>query len=368
MHGMANRPGGATRRFAQGMQIGHNSYLFSVLPTHIGISAHSPAGHHTPYPYMSQPPSLRVSASHVNLQFARRKPLDAAQFLYGEIAQRMLQRLSYIRVTPTTVMDAGCGAGHALEPLRARYPDMDYTGLDACGPLLDTARERYTAKPSLWQKLRNKPTRPVRFIQADMASSGLDPESLDLLWSNMALHWHPEPHEVLSEWRRVLKPGALVMFSCLGPGSLTELRQALDEADLQTATPSFVDMHDFGDLLLERGFLDPVMDQEILTLTYRQPEKLLQDVRALGGNPSLDRRPSLVGRQWRQRLLEALEKQRHIDGTIHLSMEIAYGHAWRSAAQRGRFGETFISAGSIGRAKSLDPNRPTVRPRKPDEH
>jgi malonyl-CoA O-methyltransferase len=334
---------------------------------HIAISAHSSARYQTPYLYMSQPPSLRVSASHVNQQFARRSPLDAAQFLYGEIAQRMLQRLSYIRVSPITVMDAGCGAGHALEPLRARYPDMDYTGLDACETLLNVASERYISKPSLWQKLRNKPTRPARFLQADLASTGLPPESLDLVWSNMALHWHPEPHQVLSEWRRVLKPGALAMFSCLGPGSLSELRLAIADADLQTATPSFVDMHDFGDLLLERGFLDPVMDQEILTLTYRQPEKLLQDMRALGGNPSLDRRPGLAGRQWRQRLLHALEKQRHIDGTIHLTMEIAYGHAWRSAAHRSGLGETRISVASIGRSNSADPNRPTVRPRKTDE-
>src|SRR5690606_10039473 len=116
---------------------------------------------------------------------------------------------------PTAVLDAGCGAGHALEPLRARYPHMEYTGLDACEPLLKVARQRYQTKPGLWDRLRNKPGKPVSFIQADMADSSLDPESQDLVWSNMALHWHPEPHQVLSEWRRVLKPGALVMFSCL---------------------------------------------------------------------------------------------------------------------------------------------------------
>ncbi|MGB3289861.1 MAG: methyltransferase domain-containing protein [Burkholderiaceae bacterium] len=316
---------------------------------------------------MSQPPTLRIDSTHVVRQFARRAPLDAAQFLYGEVAQRMLQRLSYIRIAPVTVLDAGCGAAHALEPLRARYPQMDYVGLDACESLLEAARERYAAKPGFWQKLRNKPTRPVRFVQADLADSTLDPESLDLVWSNMALHWHPEPHNVLSEWRRVLKPGALVMFSCLGPGSLAELRSAVLDAGLKTATPQFVDMHDFGDLLIQRGFADPVMDQEILTLTYRSPEKLLEDMRVLGGNPSQDRKPGLSGRQWRQRLLDALEARRDDDGTIHLSLEVAYGHAWRAAGHRGAFGETRISASSIGRATDKDGKRPTVRPRKPDE-
>lgn len=298
---------------------------------------------------MSQPPSLRIASRHVSLQFARRSPLDAAQFLYGEIAQRMLQRLSAIRITPATVLDAGCGAAHALEPLRARYPAIDYTGLDNCDALLEVARERHLAKPGLWQRLRNKPMLPVEFIHADLADSSLPPESQELVWSNMALHWHPEPHRVLAEWRRLLKPNALVMFSCLGPGSLKEVRQAIVAAKLDTAMPEYVDMHDFGDLLLENGFADPVMDQEIITLTYRSPEKLLEDLSALGGNPSLDRRGGLAGRDWHQRLLDALSAQRHIDGTIHLTMEVAYGHAWRTASRRLPSGETRISVGSIGR-------------------
>ncbi|HEU0230267.1 MAG TPA: methyltransferase domain-containing protein [Burkholderiaceae bacterium] len=304
---------------------------------------------------MSQPPTLPLSPAHVIQQFSRRSPLDAAQFLYGEVAQRMLQRLSYIRVAPKSVLDAGCGAGHAIEPLRSRYPEMDYTGLDSCAALLDVARQRYTEKPGLWNKLRNKPARAVRFVEADMAASGLPDESLDLIWSNMALHWHPRPHDVLSEWRRTLKPGALVMFSCLGPGSLKNLREALTAADIHTATPAFVDMHDFGDLLIQRGFSDPVMDQEILTLTYREAGKLLDDIRDLGGNPSLARQRGLAGRAWKQRLTAALEKQRHMDGTIHLELEIAYGHAWRSMPRK-----------VIGRpAAPVDASghRPRVRPR-----
>lgn len=302
---------------------------------------------------MSQPSSLRLNSTHVAQQFARRNPLDSAQFLFGEIAQRMLQRLSYIRITPHHVLDAGCGNAHALEPLRAQYPDINYTGLDFCAPVLDTARSRYASKPGFWQKLRNRPTPPANFVLADMAQTGLDAESIDLIWSNMALHWHPEPHRVIAEWRRLLRPGMLAMFSSLGPGSLVELRTAVQDADLGTATPQFVDMHDFGDLLLENGFLDPVMDQEVITLTYQNAEKMLQDLRILGGNPSIDRRAGLAGRAWRQRLIDSLEQQRHLDGTLHLTLEVAYGHAWRAAAHRNATGETRISISSIGRASDI---------------
>lgn len=295
------------------------------------------------------PPSLPLVAADVPRQFARRGDLSDAQFLYGEVARRMLGRLQYIRVQPQAMLDAGCGAGDNLALLRERYAEAAYTGLDNCDPLLEIARKRHApAGLSAWigKLARRGPTNA--FINADLAATGLAPESLELVWSNLALHWHREPHAVLAEWRRILKVGGLAMFSCLGPATLRELRQALDDAGLRTATPAFVDMHDFGDLLVENGFADPVMDQEILTLTYRTPEKLLQDVRALGGNPAAGRRGGLVGRDWRARLCDALEAQRRPDGVIALSIEVAYGHAWRAAAHRGTAGETRLSVSAIG--------------------
>jgi malonyl-CoA O-methyltransferase len=295
-------------------------------------------------------PSLPIVSADVPRQFARRGDLSDAQFLYGEIARRMLGRLQYIRIHPQAMLDAGCGAGDNLALLRERYPEAAYTGLDNCGPLLDLARKRHAPGGlSAWiGKLARRGPSAAAFVQADLADTGLAPESLELVWSNLAMHWHRAPHAVLAEWRRILKVGGLAMFSCLGPATLRELRQALADAGLRTATPSFVDMHDFGDLLVENGFADPVMDQEILTLTYRSPEKLLEDVRALGGNPAEGRRGGLVGRDWRDRLCGALEAQRRPDGLIALSIEVAYGHAWRAAAHRTTAGETRLSVSAIG--------------------
>lgn len=300
-------------------------------------------------PAPATPPSLPLVAADVPRQFARRGDLSDAQFLYGEVARRMLGRLQYIRVQPQAMLDAGCGAGDNLALLRERYADAAYTGLDNCEALLDIARKRHApAGLTAWIGKLARRGPAASFVNADLAATGLAPESLELVWSNLALHWHREPHAVLAEWRRILKVGGLAMFSCLGPATLRELRQALTDAGLRTTTPAFVDMHDFGDLLVENGFADPVMDQEILTLTYRTPEKLLQDVRALGGNPAEGRRGGLVGRDWQQRLCAALEAQRRPDGVIALSIEVAYGHAWRAATHRGIAGETRLSVSAIG--------------------
>ena len=286
-------------------------------------------------------------------QFSRRGDLSEAQFLYGEVARRMDERLRLVRLEPAQLLDAGCGAGAQFPLLHARYPNAHLIGQDLNAGLLKLAQQyAHNIYPHGWRewvaRLRGRPP-ATSWIQQDLAQTGLEPESLDLVWSNLALHWHPAPHEVLQEWGRIIRPNGLVFFSCFGPATMQELRQALNTTGLITTTPSFVDMHDFGDLLIEKGFADPVMDQEVLTLTYDTPEKLLRDVKNLGGNPALGRKATLTTRQWRQRLLDALELQRRPDGRIHLTIEVAYGHAWRSATRRGQAGETRISVSAIQR-------------------
>ena len=84
-------------------------------------------------------PTLPIVSADVPRQFARRGDPSEAQFLYGEVARRMLGRLQYIRLAPQAMLDAGCGAGDNLPLLRA----LSGRGLhrpDNCEPLLAAAR------------------------------------------------------------------------------------------------------------------------------------------------------------------------------------------------------------------------------------
>jgi malonyl-CoA O-methyltransferase len=166
--------------------------------------------------------------------------------------------------------------------------------------------------------------------------------SLDLLWSNLALHWHPQPDRVFAEWRRVLRVDGLLMFSCFGPDTFIELRTAFAALDETPHTLPFVDMHDFGDQLVEAGFSTPVMDMERITVTYDNVAALLADVRALGGNPLATRRRGLIGRAAWQRMLDAFEAQRRPDGKLGLSFEVIYGHAFRPAPRTTAAGEAIV--------------------------
>jgi malonyl-CoA O-methyltransferase len=157
------------------------------------------------------------------------------------------------------------------------------------------------------------------------------PPGAQLVWANMMLHLVPDPPVLIERWFRLLAVDGFVMFSCLGPGTLRELRALYERLGWPAPTPDFIDMHDLGDMLVRAGFADPVMDQETLTLRWDSAEALLAELRGLGGNAAPDRMPGLRSPRWRRRLVRELDSLQDADGKLSLSFEIAYGHAFKAA-------------------------------------
>jgi malonyl-CoA O-methyltransferase len=288
--------------------------------------------------------SAPIDQSRVRALFAEPQRVAAADFLRREIAARMHERLSLVKIVPQRVLDAGCGTGPDLGTLQKTYPAAQIIGMDASSAMLADAKAPAPALRSLNQMLsRLMPAKAgVDLLCGDFGSLPFGPNSLDLVWSNLALHWHPQPDRVFAEWRRVLRVDGLLMFSNFGPDTFKELRAAFAELDESPHTLPFVDMHDFGDQLVEAGFSTPVMDAERITVTYGTVEALLADVRAIGGNPLATRRRGLVGRAAWRRMVEALEAQRGADGKIGLSFEVIYGHAFRPVPKTTAAGEAIV--------------------------
>ncbi len=293
----------------------------------------------------AKPPKLSapIDLDRVRALFADPARVAEADFLRREIASRMHERLQLVKVNPLRVLDAGCGTGPDLPALQKSYPAAQILGVDTSPAMIAAARGQ-AAKSGLSQLIgKLLPAKSgIDYLCADMADLPLARNNVDLVWSNLALHWHPQPDRVFAEWHRVLKVGGLLMFSCFGPDTLQELRTAFADVDLAPHTLPFVDMHDFGDQLVEAGFAEPVMDMEKITVTYETADKLLADARALGGNPLQTRRKGLLGKQAYQRMLQGLEKQRRADGKLALTFEVIYGHAFRPAPRVTSSGEAII--------------------------
>jgi malonyl-CoA O-methyltransferase len=284
----------------------------------------------------------------VRRAFAQPARLQDSQFLRREVAQRMHERLMLVKMAPQAVLDAGCGEGVDLPILQSSFPQARVLGLDGSPAMLALAQSRQLGAMSSVNRLLGKllpstmrPSGP-QLIGGDFAQMPLAGNAVDLVWSNLALHWHPQPDRVFAEWHRVLRNDGLLMFSCFGPDTFKELRQAFAMLDDAPHSLPFVDMHDFGDMLVHAGFATPVMDMETITVTYETADKLLADVRAWGGNPLATRRRGLCGaRAWR-RMLDTLETARRADGKLGLSFEIIYGHAFRPLPRTTASGEAII--------------------------
>lgn len=235
----------------------------------------------------------------------------------------MLERLDYVRVVPTRILDAGCGPAPQSAALGKRYPGAQVLAVDFSLPMLQQARA-----VSWLARLRGA-RRPLA-VCASLGRLPFAAGAVQLLWSNMALHWMDEPGAALAEFRRVLAPEGLLMFSTLGPDTLKELRAAAGERRVH----QFADMHDLGDWLVAAGFSAPVMDSETINLAYRDMTKLFADLRASGQtNARADRPRGLAGKGLRAALKHA--------GT-RATCEVLYGHAWKGVPRKSADGRSIV--------------------------
>lgn len=245
---------------------------------------------------------------------------DQAAVLQREVADRILERLDYIKHVPQRLLDVGCGTGYPLPALARRYPGSEIWALDVSVNMLDQAR----AKPSLWQKLRGR----FRYVAGDAEQLPLADASVDMIFSSLAIQWCVDLDQTFAEMRRVLKPDGLLMFSTFGPDTLKELRQCFEAVDAYSHTNRFIDMHDIGDALLRHGFGDPVMDMEMLTLTYPDLFSIMRDLKQIGAhNVTRGRARGLTGKRRMQAVSEAYEQFRQ-EQRLPVSYEVLYGHAW----------------------------------------
>ncbi len=281
--------------------------------------------------------------------FSRPEQIADSSFLRREIAGRMREKLELVKIQPKTVLDAGCADGNDFAQLQRQFPDAYLTGIDGSIAMLELAVQKQRRAQntmvrmlSKWLPPSLKQVQQHALICGDFARMPLAAASIDLLWSNLALHWHPQPDLVLADWHKVLRTDGLLMFSCFGPDTLLELRQAFLNVDQMPHTLPFVDMHDYGDMLVNAGFSTPVMDMEKITLTYDKTEKLFADVRALGGNPLLSRRQGMLGKKDYAAVCANLEAMRKPDGRIPLTFEVIFGHAFKPAPKKLAAGESII--------------------------
>jgi malonyl-CoA O-methyltransferase len=256
---------------------------------------------------------------HVRRAFSRAaSSYNEAAVLQREVEKRLLESLDYLEDRqPQVVLDIGAGPGNATAVLKKRWPKAQVIALDVAVPMLREAK-----KNAGWWK-------PFQRVCSDAAALPLADQSVDVIYSNLCLQWLEDLPAVFAGFRRVLKPGGLLVCSTFGPDTLVELREAFAQTDTAPHVNRFAQIAQFGDALMMAGFRDPVLDRDMFTLTYGDLPALMRELKALGATNALTtRRRTLTGRGRFAAAQQAYEPLRQADGKLPSSWEVIYAHAW----------------------------------------
>lgn len=242
---------------------------------------------------------------------------DAVSRLQKYVGDQLLERLDYLNVPTGLILDLGSGPGTFSRLLEKRFSSSHVVQLDIAQKMLLTSRAAG----------RHFLTRQ-HYICADADFLPVKDACADFVFSNLMLQWSQDTDKLVHEMARVIKPGGLFTFSTLGPDTLLELRESWRTVDEKIHVNTFIDMHDIGSALIRAGFSDPVLEVEMVELSYPDLSGLLRDLKGLGArNVYSNRRKTLTGKKRFHGMQAAYDSRRKSD-RLPASYEVIYGHAW----------------------------------------
>ena len=278
----------------QGEQIG--CHLFSFLDTEglLELPASKPAP---------------LAKADVALSFSRAAPLyDSVASLQRDVGTALLQCLDGLAEAPHTLLDLGSGTGYFCPELKARFPDTCYLGLDLAEGMARYAREHHP--------------QGEHWLVGDAEALPLASNSVDLIFSSLALQWCHRTKLLFAELVRVLRPGGRCVFTTLGPDTLKELRASWAAVDEHQHVNSFLP----ANALLQdaSGQGDLQLREETYRMEYTKVGELLHELKTLGAhNVNRDRPSGLTGRRALQGMMRAYEDWRE-EGVLPATYQVYF--------------------------------------------
>ena len=239
-------------------------------------------------------------------------------FLVREVGERLVGRLDDVKRRFARILDLGCHGGQLGPMLRERIsPEL-------------------LVEADLSQAMVQRAGGASRLV-ADEEWLPIRPASLDLAVSALSLHWVNDLPGALVQIRQALKPDGLLMAAMLGGDTLFELREAFLQAEagheggVRPHVSPFPDVQTLGALLQRTGFALPVVDSDLITVTYENAEALMHDLRAMGEANATRGRARHFARRETLRALETCYRKSfgHADGRVPATFQVLYLTGWK---------------------------------------
>ncbi len=219
-------------------------------------------------------------------------------------SDRLLDRLDDVKRGFTRALDIG-GRGIVAPVLRAR--GIETVCCDLSGPMLALSGG------------------PAVVVDEEWLPFG--PGSFDLIVASLSLHWINDLPGALVQIRHALKPDGLFLASMPVLPTLSDLRTAMLQAEMDVANgvspriSPFPELRDCAGLLQRAGFALPVADADEITLSYSNPMAMLRDLRAAGeGNAVMLRDRRIPSRAMFASALATLAQPSPREAVLRLAM------------------------------------------------
>jgi malonyl-CoA O-methyltransferase len=239
-----------------------------------------------------------------------KQSFDAASVSYDSVAQlqravgKDLLHFAGSSSLSGTILDLGCGTGFLTGELLSRESGTEtIIALDLAYTMLQMTRCKLS--PSVSDNNHRK----LAYLCADAELLPIVDQSLDGLFSNLALQWCNSLEKVLSDIKRILKPGSPLVFSTFGPKTLRELKSAWATVDDYSHVNEFYGIPDLRQLLGQVGFTHLKMTGRLHLSHYESVHALMKELKQIGAhNVSSGRNRRFTTKTQMQGMIKAYEQ------------------------------------------------------------
>ncbi len=217
------------------------------------------------------------------------------------------------------ILDLGSGTGFFTRQLAQQYGEAQVVGLDIAQGML-----HYAAAQSAG----------ISWLCADAEVLPLADNSVDLIFSSLAIQWCNDLPQLLSELARVLKPGGQLHIATLGPNTLHELKSAWQQVDNYVHVNRFQSAQNLTAATESANLFVAQLKQENRSLYYERLSDLTRELKALGAhNVNAGKPEGLTGRARLLAFKNAYEVFRGAQG-LPATYDVIYLTANKEAASK----------------------------------